>query len=233
MANKKRRTVLLVGIVDKPLVDEYVGTVNSLCVAYHFSGLGFGTAPKTYRNFFGFEEIEKRVVCSLVPSTSVHAVMSGLNRDLKLYLPGQGVAFSVPLTGVSSLVSEAVLSTPEVKEKDTASRKKSKKETIMRELVVAVVHQKYADIAVDAARAAGATGCTVMHTKSQGNEVVGARIGTSFREDTDTLTFLTDSNQKAAIMAAVRDAAGLKTDGGAVIFSLPVDEIVGIGRFEE
>ncbi len=66
----------------------------------------------------------------------------------------------------------------------------------MRELVVAVVHQKYADIAIDAARAAGATGCTVMHTKSQGNEVVGARIGTSFREDTDTLTFLTESRRR-------------------------------------
>ena len=32
---------------------------------------------------------------------------------------------------------------------------------------------------------------------------------------------------------AVRDVAGLKTDGGAIIFSLPVDDLVGIGRFEE
>ena len=30
---------------------------------------------------------------------------------------------------------------------------------------------------------------------------------------------------------AVRDTAGLKTEGGAVIFSLPVDDLVGIGRF--
>jgi hypothetical protein len=34
-------------------------------------------------------------------------------------------------------------------------------------------------------------------------------------------------------MEAVRDAAGLKTEGGAVIFSLPVDDLVGIGRFED
>ena len=38
---------------------------------------------------------------------------------------------------------------------------------------------------------------------------------------------------KERIMEAVRDAAGLKTEGGAVIFSLPVDDLVGIGRFEE
>jgi hypothetical protein len=34
-------------------------------------------------------------------------------------------------------------------------------------------------------------------------------------------------------MEAVRDAAGLKTEGGAVIFALPVDDLVGIGRFED
>ena len=33
-------------------------------------------------------------------------------------------------------------------------------------------------------------------------------------------------------MEAVRDVAGLKTEGGAILFSLPVDEIVGIGRFD-
>ena len=34
-------------------------------------------------------------------------------------------------------------------------------------------------------------------------------------------------------MEAVRDVAGLKTEGGAIIFSLPVDDLVGIGRFED
>ena len=33
-------------------------------------------------------------------------------------------------------------------------------------------------------------------------------------------------------MEAIRDAAGLKTEGGAVIFSMPVDSLIGIGRFE-
>ena len=34
-------------------------------------------------------------------------------------------------------------------------------------------------------------------------------------------------------MEAIRDSAGLKTEGSAVIFSLPVDDLVGIGRFDE
>jgi hypothetical protein len=35
------------------------------------------------------------------------------------------------------------------------------------------------------------------------------------------------------IMEAIRENAGMKTDGGAVLFSLPVDSLVGIGRFED
>ena len=34
-------------------------------------------------------------------------------------------------------------------------------------------------------------------------------------------------------MEAIRDAGGLKTDGDAVIFSLPVDSMIGIGSPDE
>jgi hypothetical protein len=47
------------------------------------------------------------------------------------------------------------------------------------------------------------------------------------------LEVLTTLEYKTQIMEAVRDAAGLKTEGGAIIFSLPVDDLVGVGRFED
>ena len=88
-------------------------------------------------------------------------------------------------------------------------------------------------MAIDAARDAGATGATVFHTKSENNAKFEQLIGTSLSQETDSVFFLTTTEYKAKIMEAIRDSAGLKTDGGAVIFSLPVDTIVGIGRFED
>ena len=102
----------------------------------------------------------------------------------------------------------------------------------MHELVVAVVDQKYTDIAIDAARMAGATGATVFHTKSINNARAEQSMGTALPEQTDSIFFLTSEEYKLKIMEAVRDHAGLKTDGGAIIFSLPVDDLVGIGRFD-
>ena len=57
--------------------------------------------------------------------------------------------------------------------------------------------------------------------------------GTGINRETDSVFFLTTLEYKTRIMEAVRDAAGLKTEGGAVIFSLPVDDLVGVGRFED
>ena len=102
----------------------------------------------------------------------------------------------------------------------------------MHELVIAVVNEKYSDAAIDAARGAGATGATVFHTRSIDNARVEQNMGTALAEETDTIFFLTSSEYKLKIMEAVRDSAGLKTEGSAVIFSLPVDDLVGIGRFD-
>lgn len=102
----------------------------------------------------------------------------------------------------------------------------------MHELVIAVVNQKFTDSAIDAARAAGATGATVFHTKSLNNARVEERMGTILPEQSDSIFFLTTEEYKIKIMEAIRDVAGLKTEGGAVIFSLPVDDLVGIGRFD-
>ena len=103
----------------------------------------------------------------------------------------------------------------------------------MHELVIAVVNRNYTDAAIDAARGAGATGATVFHTKSIQNSKAETAIGTSIDTETDSVFFLTSLEYKARIMEAIRDAAGLKTEGGAVIFSLPVDDLVGIGRFKD
>jgi nitrogen regulatory protein PII len=102
----------------------------------------------------------------------------------------------------------------------------------MHELVIAVVNEKYSDVALEAARSAGATGATMFHTRSTDNAKIEQAMGTAIPEETDTLFFLTTSEYKLKIMEAIRDTAGLKTEGSAVIFSMPVDEIIGIGRYD-
>ena len=233
----RRKVKLLVGIINKEDEEKMTELVNECCVAVHFSGVGHGTARSSYMSYFGFNEIEKRITMSLIPDHLEHKVLSAVGHGLKLYLVGRGIAFTVPLSGISSIIDNAVLSGEEKNERTMGSRapisKKKKEREVMHELIIAVVDTKYTDIAIEAARAAGATGATVFHTKSINNKPAEQNIGTTINRETDSVFFLTNMEYKSQIMEAVRDAAGLKTEGGAIIFSLPVDDLVGIGRFED
>ena len=227
-----KRVKMLVSIINKRDQEKLTETLNHYCTSLHFSGIGRGTARSHHRSYFGIDDVEKRVTFSLIPGYLEHALLNAIGRELKLYLLGKGIAFTMPLSSISSIVEEPILLTPD-KETRTAKSHVSKKEkTSMHELVIAVVNEKYSDAAIDAARAAGATGATVFHTRSVDNAKIEGAMGASIPDETDSIFFLTNSEYKLKIMEAIRDSAGLKTEGSAVIFSIPVDDLVGIGRFD-
>ena len=229
----EKRVKLLVCIIKKGDEVALTEACNEHCAALSFSGLGYGTAKSHYLSYLGLDEIEKSIVYSLIPNYCEARVLKAINKSLKLYLMGNGIAFTVPLSGISNLISNAILSTPMKEDTDTQKTTKERGKRKMHELIVAVVNQKFTDAVLDASRAAGATGATILHTRSVNNKQVEQILGTTFKQETDTIAFLTSHEYKQKIMEAIRECAGLKTDGGAILFSLPVDSIVGIGRFEE
>lgn len=233
--NDDRRVKLLVSIINKADQGALTETINRYATAMHFSGIGHGTARSHHRSYFGIDDVEKRVTFSLIPSHLEHTLLSAIGRELKLYLLGKGIAFTMPLSGISNIVEEPILASPD-KEQQTRHTKSpvSKKEkSSMHELVIAVVNEKYSDAALEAARSAGATGATIFHTHSVDNAKIEQAMGASIPADSDSIFFLTTKEYKLKIMEAIRDSAGLKTEGSAVIFSIPVDDLVGIGRFDE
>ena len=228
----QKRAKLLVCILSKEDELRLPEICNECCVSIHFSSLAFGTARSNYISYLGLGEIEKRITYSLIPNYCEGRVMRAINKKLKLYLMGKGIAFTVPLSGISSILSNAILSTPY--REDLADETNVKKENKqMHELVIAVVNQNFTDEVLDSARSAGATGATILHSRSIGNKQAEQIIGTTFSTETDTIAFITTHEYKNKIMEAIRDVAGLKTDGTAVLFSLPVDSLIGIGQFDD
>lgn len=231
-ATPDKRAKLLVCILGKEDELRLPEVCNECCISLHFSTIAFGTARSNYISYLGLDEIEKRITYSLIPNYCEARVMRAINKKLKLYLMGKGIAFTIPISGISNIISNAILTTPYREDTVTeANQKKEKKK--MHELILAVVDQKYTDKVLERSRAAGATGATILHSRSIGNKQAEQIIGTTLSQETDTIVFLTTYEYKNKIMEAIRDVAGLKTDGSAVIFSLPVDSLVGIGKFDD
>ena len=96
------------------------------------------------------------------------------------------------------------------------------------ELLVAVVNQGYTDLAMEAARAAGAGGGTVIHARGGGAGPEQQFLGVSLAPEKELVFIVVKSEQKNKLMTAIMEKAGLSTRAGSVVFSLPVTGVAGI-----
>ena len=53
-------------------------------------------------------------------------------------------------------------------------------------------------------------------------------LGISMQEEEEFVVIVTPREKKAAVMNAISDACGLRTDAHGIILSLPVDEVIGL-----
>ena len=88
------------------------------------------------------------------------------------------------------------------------------------ELIIAIVNSGYADDAMKAARSAGARGAGV--------EAQDRFYGVTIQSEKEMVLLVVEKEHKAAIMKAVCEKTGLKQEGRGIIFSLPVEDAVGM-----
>ena len=106
------------------------------------------------------------------------------------------------------------------------------KDTTM-ELLIIVSNQGHNDMVMDAARAAGAYGGTVLHARGTGVNRAELFFGVPLASEKDATLIVTQKKQKNAIMQAVMQKAGMDTPAQAILFSLPVTDAAGLHAVEE
>ena len=86
---------------------------------------------------------------------------------------------------------------------------------------------------MNASRAAGAMGGTVLHSKGTTSPESEKFLGVSITKEKEVILIVARKEQKADIMRSIMTRAGADTDAGAVVFSVPVSEVAGFGMFDE
>ena len=104
---------------------------------------------------------------------------------------------------------------------------------IVYSLVFAILNRGFADVAMSAARNAGAKGGTVISARSSGLHEEETFFGISIRPEKELVLILTSDETKAAIMRSIIKHVGIETDGGGLVFSLPVTSVEGISRITD
>ena len=96
------------------------------------------------------------------------------------------------------------------------------------DLIIAVVNQGYSDELMNTAREAGATGGTVINARGQAHEGAVKFFGVSVQDEKEVIIILTVREKKVPIMRAISEAHGLNSKAAGLVFSLPVDNVMGL-----
>ncbi len=221
------RVKLLVSIVnpgDEKLIAEII---NDFSVSLNYTFQGTGTAHSSVLDYLGIGTAEKSVVFALFPESDEEAILREIRTKMSLYLVGKGISFTLPLSAISEIIANGV--TGAAMNKTFDGSKKMSKEKRAYNLIVAAVAAGSVDEAMAAARSAGAVGGTVLRARSLGNTKAEQFVGISLQTEQEILLILAKTEQKTAIMQALSESVGLKTEAGGALFALPVDNTVGIG----
>lgn len=228
---ERNRPKLLISIVNRGRGKKVRDVVNEISAALSISFTGYGTARTALLDYLGIGETEKTIVFSLIPEADEEAVMKEIRSQLSLYLAGRGISFTIPIAAVSEIVAGGLAS--------AATNKSISEERIMNaegrkyDLIVVSVNANFVETAMDAARAAGASGGTVIRARATENQKAEQFIGISLMREQEVIFILSKKAGTQAIMDALTESVGLKTPAGGVIFALPVDRTAGISARDE
>ena len=182
-----------------------------------------GTASSDMMDMLGLGSVDKCVLVSVLPRTAAEDILGKLKRELRMHAVNSGIAFTIPLSGGSGLLLHLA--------KGAAEETNRKEEKTMSDrthaLVVAMINRGFSGDVMEAAKAAGARGGTVMHSRCIGSAEASALLGLSGHEEKEIVMILTDAAQKSAIMEAVSARCGASTEAKGLVLSLPVDSVTG------
>jgi len=208
--------------------------VSNVCVEekvrFHFTCMGMGTASSEVLDLLGIGSTEKAVIICLEQEVGVPVLLKEVRKKLKPYSPGVGIAFTIPLSAINDPVllvfKQSILKNEKITAVSGEGAKMTDKYT--HDLIVSIVNHGYSDELMNTARAAGATGGTVISARGQTHEGAVKFFGVSVQDEKEVLLILTAREKKVKIMQAVCEKHGLNSEAQGIVFSIPVDDVVGL-----
>ncbi len=95
-------------------------------------------------------------------------------------------------------------------------------------MILSSVKPDITDTIVDAAKASGATGATIIPARGTGIREAKSFFGLSLEAQTDIIMFLVEEHCVEPILDAIRESGKFHEPGTGIAFVLPVEHVVGL-----
>lgn len=95
-------------------------------------------------------------------------------------------------------------------------------------VILASVKSHLTDKVVDGAKAAGATGATIIPARGTGIHEAKSFFGLSLENQTDIIMFLIEEHMVETILEAIKVSGRFNEPGTGIAFVLPVEHVCGL-----
>ena len=95
-------------------------------------------------------------------------------------------------------------------------------------VIFSIVNEGFSDSVMSAAREAGAKGGTVLSARGTANEQAKALFDIEVSGEKEIVVILVKNEIKDKILQAINTEVGLNKPGQGIVFSMPVDSVVGL-----
>ncbi len=215
----------VISIINPDMADRMNGICKTLELPLSIELMGRGTATKNMLDLLGLHSREYRVIMSIADRERTKRLIDEARRQLYIDAPGHGIIVATPIKSVGGGKTMAYLS-------GGKSTSGAPELNYNYEIILAIANEGHTDTVMDAARAAGARGGTVLHGKGTGSKDAEKFFRVSIAQEKEVILIVAKADEKTAIMKSIVKNAGTDTEAGAVVMSLPVSAVAGFGMLD-
>ncbi len=217
---------LLVSVVDVPQSEKVLRLYRDTHVLVDFVCMAHGTAKTEMLDLLGIGETAKAIVLCLTDQERARLLLDRLGHGLQMRYPGKGIAFTVPINGIG-VRWHRLLTQMEVESEGAESMSKSERACGL-DAVVVVMERGYTNVAMDAARKAGARGGTVIAARGIAEDEVKRFFGIEIQAEKEIVFLIVRSEERQEVMTALMKAVGMNTRSHGLVLSVPLSSAIGL-----
>ncbi|MFR1565465.1 MAG: hypothetical protein ACLSUT_03390 [Christensenellales bacterium] len=211
---------MIAGIVERGKAGDFLEMLEKNGLYLSSVCMGQGTAGSEIMDILGLENSDKEIIVSLADRVRAKNMLTALNDRLDNF-GSKGIAFMLRLNAAPNLIIKALENQPGKPNKEDKSQMDGEKYC----LIVISVNQGYTDEVMSAAKKGGARGGTLLRARHVSAHEADGMLDFGFMPEREIIAIIAPKDKQRDIMEAINAEHGVRSESGAVIVSLAVEDI--------
>jgi len=186
---------------------------------------GHGTSKSFIPEWMELSDLRKELLWTVTGKHTAAAAVYAVAEAMGFSKPHRGIAFILPIDGVAGMTIRNTNHKIEMNETAEAMYMGNQYQAIF-----TVVEKGGGEDVVEAAKAAGAGGATIINARGAGQHETDTLFAMPIEPEKEMVLILADSANAEAIVKSISERLKLDEPGKGILFTSPVNAAVGLHK---